>query len=828
MHWTCLKGRGYITEVNFLPLSFHGNILTDYKSGLFIKMTTKHLYIYEILIILQQQFALSSSKKDYILSGLNIYEGSPKLWFRYIQTFLTTAQKHVGKSLTFTIHRYFLAFVMFDKYQRELSYDGKRMGESVGKSSPNVTVRKIYGVIKGSMATLPILHSYKAFQGLHTIYLRASVKLRFRMMFNINSLLSLNVTFTEINFPFYYCNNHVAVYNVKNLATKIKYCSKYHNIVFMLSYKDIGVEIMVDARSYMQYNVAGLFSIVDRNIMYSLPIQNTTDFKVQFEQVFLIKNAAKLIFLIIKVMIGYSIRLEKFLQHPNKIDIYDGPGNLSPILPHKNHLYKASTHYCTVNMLMMSITFHSFINYSSHKLKRSEVLHHVSVDIDLNLPNSKCKSNICIHEIKVNKGYKVNVTLKEMNITGFQSEKCLFGGMSATETIQNEFKEYVTLCTENNLPHRRYYSTTSSLKVILYWYKPYSSISVSLGITSTKCKAVQIAPSDFCSCLQTPPCNEYFKKITRYSHVSLAHSYFDRIEYSISHNECIVFQLRIRDDPSYCEIYIRPSLIRKAGSEVNYVVRGYFQQHFIPHASTRSHRESKDITILFNKNYVYDLLAFYGTVHLLCQPQSSSLRILKCKKNPSNSLHRAFYSERTREFSNTQIHVSGSFISPTDIDTFKVKVHLTMSLNNWIEITLQRKYFSEMNFHSVVNISNFADYTALKHGKLHEGRKDVLVLSLNKTKLDIVFTKVIIWLESPDIQMVWHAIVTFSNWNRFIHISLPGHVVQVEMKLLNKADTWINIGWIHDIYQKYHSQLLHVYKHKICSLVNMSRYTLYI
>ena len=541
-------------------------------------MTTKRLYVYEILIILHQQFTQSSPKKDYILSGLNIYEGSPKLWFRYIQTFLTTAQKSVGKSLTFTIHRYFLAFLMFDKYQREISYDAKKISASVPKSSPNVTVRKIYGVIKGSVATLPILHNYKAFQASYAKYVRASVKFKFIWIFNINTLLSLNVTFTEINFPFYYCNNHVAVYNVKNLATKIKYCSKYHNIVFMLSYKDIAVEIMVDARSYMQYNVAGLFSIVDRNIMYSLPYQNTTDFKVQFEQVFLIKNTTKLIFLIIKVMIGYGIKLKKYLKHLNKIDIYDGPGILSPILPHKNHLYKTSTHHCTVNMLMMLINSHSLINYSSQQLKRSEILHHVPDNIYL--PNAKCKSNICIHEIKVNKGYKVNVTLKEMNITGFQSEKCLFGGMSATETIQNEFKEYVTLCTENNLPHRRYYSTTSSLKLILYWYKPYSNISVSLGITSTTCKAVQIAPSDFCPCFKTPPCNEYFKKITRYTHVSLNHGYYDRIEYSISHNECIVFQLRVKDNPSFCQIYIRPSLIRKAGSEVNYVVRGYFQQTF--------------------------------------------------------------------------------------------------------------------------------------------------------------------------------------------------------------------------------------------------------
>ena len=170
--------------------------------------------------------------------------------------------------------------------------------------------------------------------------------------------------------------------------------------------------------------------------------------------------------------------------------------------------------------------------------------------------------------------------------------------------------------------------------------------------------------------------------------------------------------------------------------------------------------------------------------------------------------------------------MSGSFISPTDIDTFKVRVHLTMSLNNWIEITLQRKYFPERNLYSVVNISNFAKYTTLKHGKLHEGRKDVLVLSLNKTRSTIhkVSTKIRIWLETPqNIQMFWEAIVTFSSWNKFIHISLPGHVLKLDMKLLTKADTWINIGWTDDMYQKYHNQLLHVYKHTICPLVNMSR-----
>ena len=70
-----------------------------------------------------------------------------------------------------------------------------------------------------------------------------------------------------------------------------------------------------------------------------------------------------------------------------------------------------------------------------------------------------------------------------MIISGFWFGHCTYFGMVVGERLQNDYRQSRTFCTNQDRtkdPLRSFYSYNSSMLLVLYWYKSYSTINLSI------------------------------------------------------------------------------------------------------------------------------------------------------------------------------------------------------------------------------------------------------------------------------------------------------------------------------------------------------------
>ncbi len=118
----------------------------------------------------------------------------------------------------------------------------------------------------------------------------------------------------------------------------------------------------------------------------------------------------------------------------------------------------------------------------------------------LHLPNNLCSKYTCILSIDAKYGHQVNVTANKISLTGFHNSMCLFGGLVATENLQDKYIETDILCEEHDEavnPSRSLYSQRSSLILLLYWYKSHGTINTTVTISTTQCQSITIHADSF-------------------------------------------------------------------------------------------------------------------------------------------------------------------------------------------------------------------------------------------------------------------------------------------------------------------------------------------
>ena len=178
---------------------------------------------------------------------------------------------------------------------------------------------------------------------------------------------------------------------------------------------------------------------------------------------------------------------------------YDGPGfSVNLIAVNNSTIISSSTFQCIIQILMYSdeVSNVGTFNYISKNFKKDI---HINLNPQtymlLQLPNIACFDNLCVFNINTESNQQINVTLNKIDSVGVYNPTCKYGGIVAGEYLDNRYKESTTICQRHDgqiEQSRSLYSLNSSLVLVLYWYNRYHNIRVSLSLSLTRCKPINI------------------------------------------------------------------------------------------------------------------------------------------------------------------------------------------------------------------------------------------------------------------------------------------------------------------------------------------------
>ncbi len=118
------------------------------------------------------------------------------------------------------------------------------------------------------------------------------------------------------------------------------------------------------------------------------------------------------------------------------------------------------------------------------------------------MPMQTCVQTVCcIHVFASSQIARVNVSVTYLVTTDVTSDFCTYGGLVTLEISPGTRKENNVLCHSTYNSVKKYYSHSTQLTIVLYWYKHRSRIQVNLTISETKCKLFELDPCVCSLCL---------------------------------------------------------------------------------------------------------------------------------------------------------------------------------------------------------------------------------------------------------------------------------------------------------------------------------------
>ncbi len=258
-----------------------------------------------------------------------------------------------------------------------------------------------------------------------------------------------------------------------------------------------------------------------------------------------------------------------------EITIYDGPGNLSPILLQVGNVVdKQNTVNNNIkqgnvsdnNTIYVNITCSSFQCYlilTIHKNHKKDIdentVHYNSsnehyIDV-INIHNDTkhtiimdhiLTSDHMVYKLVTKNGLGIFLNISNFNLTSSSIWDCTFGGVAVLEGGEHDPQSRMTLCGRERGEHSvmdnefLYYSMGNAVYFTFYRYIFYGSLKFTLEVTATKCKGVlmSLTPSVTLECAND---------IVIYN--STKQAFFKETTFSIHFppNLCIAFQLCAAD-----------------------------------------------------------------------------------------------------------------------------------------------------------------------------------------------------------------------------------------------------------------------------------------
>ena len=488
-------------------------------------------YNYPTLILI---LSVSNCSSDIALNGFNIDVTNeiPKAWHGYIRLFFKI---YLERSISFNILiSRLLEILTYSKSFLRLRDLSIRVNSSNWntKSVQNVTWASRHFTFEHGRCSSPCLDYY----------------------FELYYLLRLNFTFNIIHSPYTVLRLHES----PSWYSSLRYVGFYSTFCIYPKFKNLHLKhfYLVARHGFHttfhitgHFIINGSFTIFDYKLIHNYPVNSTGQINPNI--MYRMKKY---------IMLSYFLHVRKldqiFVQMELIADeyiIYDGPGIFTDKLKKQNY-NKCSTFQCVVHVLREYNAVEAFLNYYSRPQAITEIKGITAGKNQLmHLPDKKCSDKACIIYISAEFGHHVNATINKVSTPGNYYPICMYKGLVAAEQLPNDYKQSETICKSHNEvitkhPSRSFYSYSSTLTLVLFWYKQYSTINVSVMISQTKCEPVEIDVcmySDYCAALgpRLYPyvCDQYLKYITQYTKIKLLNGKVFRFIHTQS--KCVVFIL---------------------------------------------------------------------------------------------------------------------------------------------------------------------------------------------------------------------------------------------------------------------------------------------
>ncbi len=375
-------------------------------------------------------------------------------------------------------------------------------------------------------------------------------------MFRPHRTLSFNITFLTVNFSLKFVNCHFAKLNINSTNwNELRYCGTQSKFQVFADF--VKFDIHLEITAYILHHVNAFFTVLDKHLIGTFDGSVHTSENIGFCSFLKLNNKSEVLFYLIQSdkTTFITVTVANWTFHK----VLDGPGLESDdIRPFKN-AHSSSTFQCVVLLLaqMLKGTDLSKLDFLSQEVKTFKTINVTTKEIvELGIPNEFC-SKPCVIKLRLEPGFQLNVTVNNMVYKGIDNAVCLYGGLVLLEKLTLENKQIASLCKTHNEDVTRpknYYSINSSVVIVLFWYKHYSSVSSSIQISHTKCKPVEICDCSlalYCEHPENYDCKNYLNYVSRYTEVNFTSQSrgtcdtdkYNDLLFSLPDGECITLHI---------------------------------------------------------------------------------------------------------------------------------------------------------------------------------------------------------------------------------------------------------------------------------------------
>ena len=618
----------------------------------------------KIIFLLMSQITLSrgSPGADLVKSYLATSQAPSKLWYTFIykyqQSALTKLKQQVSK---LHVGSFWIVMVKLSKIFGNRSRQYKIL-EYFGK----------YTMIKKEISGNFVVFKRNIERRLHCGEKQLSLfKNRygnygyFTWIYRLHPNLSLNLTLHHMFFSPTggdCLSENLCVLFSPGYRRFAFYCESYSS--FSLYSKTNYAKIVITSTKYVQYYVHSSFIIIDRGIIENIFPSYQGVLYVSVLQ--LLQKATYESF----VVKGPKMSYIKLWFTGDQYIVHDGPDFKSKKLNSSKGMYICSTYQCSVQALHFLLKL-LHVNFSSSSLSISD---HVCLlqrnQTTLEVPQTILDKSPIVFFVSSGNYFQINATLTQMLSKTIVTKTCQYGGFSIFNTQEDEIFWVCEPHDGSVAQSKSIYSKSSSLLLLLYWYEGHGNISVSLILTQTRCKPVDIDPcriQDQCNLVSmtyTKKCRLYLEELSQLSNAELTHNYHSTLYVSLDDDECPVLQVKQTNTfyhTAYCSCFfcLQPKPTLNASHTFQYEIKA---------------------SLLQNLLVLGDYIMFKSTPDDFCFTSVSGA--LKCSSKP-----RSFSSKQR----NTSFYVTTHFRSPIlSSKVFTVKLEVARYTQSWIDIVTKR------------------------------------------------------------------------------------------------------------------------------------------
>ena len=437
-------------------------------------------------------------------------------------------------------------------------------------------------------------------------WIRGTYRMKATITFNVHRRLNLNLTFYQIAFQFrnlYDCSvGNVQVVNYSPGGPQyFKFCGIHSNLINYPDSSNVKLIISSIKTSKVQWFIRPYRLLLFYSVIDNMKIYQNTSSKYNILQGRLIwslylKQANIIVTSIMMKAAKYQhFKINFTTDSLIFMEIFDGPGTLSPLVFKNNeNLYVTSTFQSLIQIWASVLQEDKVLyglTYTKHQINTSKVF-------QVNDTNSIITPNGYGFEVwKILSSSTLNLTILSVTYNGINDPLCTNTGVSLYSLSNDSYREITTDCffsTSTKIKKNMFSSSNDSLLVI-YSYTEYGRFSISVKLSSTKCKPVEVnacALTYLCKIKHNALCTEHRKQV---KHVTSSNSKKINFPVSVNAGQCYVFQIRASIDrlkgkksrfAAECRIKFKHRNFLEKKLNIQFDIKGYFRGKFfylIPH-----------------------------------------------------------------------------------------------------------------------------------------------------------------------------------------------------------------------------------------------------